>query len=215
MPHLDLIYGIDGQTPQSWLTSLETAIGCGPQEIFCYPLYVRPLTGLGRRAASSRPDWDAARLELYQIAVDVLGDAGYVQDSMRLFRHRPFATPKQDYCCQEDPMIGLGCGARSYTSTTHYSFDYAEGIPHVRRIIDDYLARPATDFDLAEVGYTLDPDDQRRRWLIKSLLKTDGADLAGYAARFDSDPQDDIDLAPLTEAGLLVRVQTANGARLR
>ena len=37
-------------------------------------------------------------------------------------------------------MIGLGCGARSYTSGLHYSFDYAVDMHQIRGIIDDYVA---------------------------------------------------------------------------
>lgn len=213
--NLDLIFGIDGQTPTSWITSLERALTWRPEEIYCYPLYVRPLTGLGRRA-HSRDDWDAQRLALHRIAVDLLTDAGYVQDSLRRFRRRsddggdhrvPEGEPaprdaSEGYSCQDDPMLGLGCGARSYTSDLHYSFDYAVAIPQVRAIIEDYLDRPGDDFAYAEVGYRLSGTDRRRRWLIKSLLKADGVDLAAYEARFGTAAADEIDPTPLVEAGL-------------
>ena len=88
-------------------------------------------------------------------------------------------------------MVGLGCGARSYTADLHYSFDYAVSVGQVRAIIDDYLARPESDFDLAEVGFRLDVGEQRRRWLITSLLRADGCDQAGYAARFGGRVIDD------------------------
>lgn len=47
-------------------------------------------------------------------------------------------------------MIGLGCGARSYTSTLHHSFDYAVGMHEIRGIIDDYVT--TADFAHTEVG---------------------------------------------------------------
>jgi oxygen-independent coproporphyrinogen-3 oxidase len=61
----------------------------------------------------------------------------------------------------------------------------------VRAIIDDYLSRPATDFDVAEYGFALDGLEQRRRWLLKSLLRADGVSRAGYATRFGSTVDDD------------------------
>ncbi len=201
--NLDLIFGIDGQTPASWLASLEQAMRWRPEEIYTYPLYVRPLTGLGRRA-HSRDDWDAQRLQLHSLAVDFLTDNGYVADSLRRFRRAdaPALDAAEGYSCQDDPMIGLGCGARSYTPDVHYSFDYAVAVPQVRAIIEDYLSRPAADFDLAEVGYVLSETDKRRRWLIKSLLKTDGVDLAAYEARFGTAAADEVDPSPLVAAGL-------------
>lgn len=46
--NIDLIYGIDGQTEQTWRSSLDAALAWRPEELYLYPLYVRPLTGLGR-----------------------------------------------------------------------------------------------------------------------------------------------------------------------
>jgi len=37
-----------------------------PEELYLYPLYVRPLTGLGRRATGPDPAWDEQRLRLYR-----------------------------------------------------------------------------------------------------------------------------------------------------
>ncbi|MBT0772813.1 STM4012 family radical SAM protein [Kineosporia sp. J2-2] len=202
--NLDLIYGIDGQTRESWHVSLTQALRWHPEEIFLYPLYVRPLTGLDRRARTVA-DWDAQRLDLYRYAVDFLKDAGYVQDSMRQFRRADApADEAPDYSCQDDGMVGLGCGARSYTRDLHYSFDYAVSVPEVRAVIDDYVARPAGDFRYAEFGFNLDEGEQRRRWLVKSLLRAEGIDSAAYEKRFGTRHDDDFpQLRDLTERGWL------------
>lgn len=200
--NLDLIYGIDGQTPASWQLSLDAAVAWQPEEIFLYPLYVRPLTGLGRRAVS-RDDWDAQRLALYRQGRETLLAAGYRQDSMRQFRLSHVRDDAPDYSCQDDGMIGLGCGARSYTRDLHYSFDYAVGVSEVRAVLDDYLSRPSSDFAYAEVGFTLDDVEQRRRWLIKSLLRAEGLEPAAYRKRFGTDAESDFpQLSTLVENGL-------------
>jgi oxygen-independent coproporphyrinogen-3 oxidase len=209
--NLDLIYGISGQTANTWAVSLAAALAWQPEEIYLYPLYVRPLTGLGRRTNGPDPSWDAQRLALYRQAVEVLGAAGYRQESMRMFRRA--GAPTVDgpaYCCQDDGMVGLGCGARSYTTGLHYSFDYAVGIGSVRAIIDDYLRRPATDFDVAEHGFALDPLEQRRRWLLKTLLRADGVDRAAYTARFASTVDGDFPLL-----GELAGYLVVDGSRIR
>lgn len=202
--NVDLIYGIEGQTPQTWQHSLDEALRWRPEELYLYPLYVRPLTGLGRRA-QSRDDWDRQRQDLYHQAVAVLNDAGYVQQSMRQFRRAGAPViDGPDYCCQDDGMVGLGCGARSYTSSLHYSFDYAVSVSEVRGVIDDYLARPAADFRYAEIGFDLDRAEQQRRWLLKSLLRSSGMDAPAYRARFGSSHADDFpQLASLVERGWL------------
>lgn len=204
--NIDLIYGIDGQTPASWLASIDAALAWRPEELYLYPLYVRPLTGLGRRAVT-RADWDTDRLALYRIGRDHLLATGYEQVSMRMFR-RGDAPRDADtgYCCQRDGMVGLGCGARSYTSDLHYSFDYAVGIGEVRAIIDEYVMLDQDAFSQARVGYRLDASEQRRRHLLTSLLQAEGLDTADYRTRFCTDPAADFadELAPLADAGLLV-----------
>ena len=106
------------------------------------------------------------------------------------------------YCCQDDGMVGLGCGARSYTRDLHYSFDYAVGVREVRAIIDDYIDRPAEDFSFAECGFPLDDAEQRLRWLVKSLLRAEGVDLRAYEQRFGTGLEDDFSrLAALVERG--------------
>jgi len=46
--NIDLIYGIKNQTPTSWKYSLEHTLAFQPAEIYLYPLYTRPLTGLDK-----------------------------------------------------------------------------------------------------------------------------------------------------------------------
>jgi oxygen-independent coproporphyrinogen-3 oxidase len=109
-----------------------------------------------------------------------------------MFR-RADAPPQgaDDYACQTDGMIGLGCGARSYTAGLHYSFDYAVGMHEIRGIIDDYVSRPAADFAHAEYGHRIDTDEARRRHLLQSLLQAEGLELDDYRDRFGSSPMDD------------------------
>lgn len=109
---------------------------------------------------------------------------------MRMFRRA--AAPQagvSEYACQTDGMVGLGCGARSYTSRLHYSFDYAVDATEVRRIIDDYVATPT--FDRAVVGRAMTPPEARRRHLVQSLLQAEGLALADYRDRFGSTPAED------------------------
>lgn len=86
-------------------------------------------------------------------------------------------------------MIGLGCGARSYTSRLHYSFDYAVRMSEVRGIIDAYTA--TEDFSRAVVGRYTDGDEARRRHLLQSVLQAEGMALDGYRERFGTSPYED------------------------
>lgn len=209
--NIDLMYGLPGQTVETWLASLEAALRYQPEELYLYPLYVRPLTGLGRRGAET---WDAQRLACYRVARDLLLDRGYAQRSMRHFALPP-VNPQRlapTYACQEDALIGLGCGARSYTRALHYSSEYAVGRAGVKEILAAYLDRDAAAFARAEYGIRLEPEEEVRRYVLKSLLHADGLDLDAYRARYDREaPAAFPELEALARHGLARR----EGERLR
>ena len=100
-------------------------------------------------------------------------------------------------------MVGLGAGARSYTRGLHYASEYAVGARGVRAILDDYTARPAEAFDVADYGHRLAPEDRRRRFVLQSLLQRAGLALDAYARRFGTDARDDLpELEELVGLGL-------------
>jgi oxygen-independent coproporphyrinogen-3 oxidase len=199
--NIDLMYGLPGQTRESWRNSLHSALTWRPEEIFLYPLYVRPLTGL----AEHPEEHEGTPVEAYREGRDLLLAAGYTQISMRMFRLS--AAAPQDYppyCCQEDGMVGIGCGARSYTRNLHYSTPYAVTARNVANLIDQYSSCTAESFDWADFGFYLDSEDQRRRYVLLSLLEHEGLTVPDYLARFDSHPLTDLpELILLTQHGLM------------
>jgi oxygen-independent coproporphyrinogen-3 oxidase len=181
--NIDLIYGSAGQTLDSWLTTLETAMTYKPEEMYLYPLYVRPLTGLEKMGMS----WDNFRLQLYRAGKDYLLNNGYQQVSMRMFSLKEKSTAHSTvYCCQEDGMVGLGVGARSYTKHLHYSTEYAVGRNGVKEIIQAYIQSSDADFQQATYGIYLNEEERKRRYVIKSLLHADGLDLRRYKDIFQT-----------------------------
>lgn len=199
--NLDLIYGIEGQTPASFESSLRQALEWRPEEVYLYPLYVRPLTALGAGGRS----WDDTRLKLYRLGRDLLLSSGYAQVSMRMFRRLDAGTkPAPVYRCQEDGMVGLGCGARSYTRSLHYSQEWAVASRAVRGIIEAYSARE--DFGVVRHGFVLDEREQRRRYALLSLL-ADGVSFVEWQKRFGTEVLQDLpELGHLEPAGLAKRV---------
>jgi oxygen-independent coproporphyrinogen-3 oxidase len=112
---------------------------------------------------------------------------GNPQDLVSVYGSRGSA-PGGGWCCQEDGMVGLGPGARSYTKTLHYSSEYAIGQPGVRAIIQDFGQRTDSQFSLADYGVRLDPSEQKRRYLIKSLLRAEGLNLPDYQQHHPDSP---------------------------
>jgi oxygen-independent coproporphyrinogen-3 oxidase len=205
--NVDLMYGTEGQDEASFVRSIDRALAWRPEEIYLYPVYVRPLTGIARRderSGSARPR-DDVRLLLYRAGSARLASAGYEQLSMRSFR-RSDAPPCKDHSCQEEGTVGLGCGARSYTRSVHYASEWAVGATDVRAILRAYMDAPDTAFDVAAFGTELSGDDQRRRYVLKTLLRRDGLPLRDYAAWFGSNAERDLPaLGELVDAGLAER----------
>ncbi|MGW6528601.1 STM4012 family radical SAM protein [Streptomyces venezuelae] len=195
--NIDLIYGIDGQTEDSFRYSLDAALAWEPEEIYLYPLYVRPLTGLMARHDKDGALWDEQRLRLYRFGRDHLLAAGYEQTSMRVFSRPGTAavqsadeTSISEYN-QQAGMVGLGVGARSFTTDLHYTTDYAVAVPEVRRIIDDYIATPTEQFRRAQWAFEMDGDERRRMYVLQTLLESGGLSRDAYRRQFGSSPEGD------------------------
>jgi oxygen-independent coproporphyrinogen III oxidase len=203
--NIDLIYGSSTQTSEAWLQTIDTAISWEPDEVCLYPLYIRPLTGLGRQGDTRQAPADQ-QLDHYRRGRDRLMDQGYRPASMRLFRREgakePLARRHQDV---SDGTIGLGCGARSITSGLHYSTEYAVGRAGVQQILQSYLARDAGSFTHAHYGASLDAAVQRRRFVLLNLIEAGGVSRSAYQSQFGSDPLIDFnELLELGERGLAI-----------
>ncbi|MCS7464011.1 STM4012 family radical SAM protein [Paenibacillus doosanensis] len=187
--NLDLIYGLPGQSVSSWLYSLNRALEYEPEELFIYPLYTRDHTIV--KPETVRQSGEDLRLAMYKAARDRLLDRGYVQYSMRRFA-KPEAgsgKPLLPYGCQEEGMIGLGCGARSYTRSVHYASRYGVSRQATESIIADYVG--TEDYTAADYGIVLSEAEQRRRFIIKAILHAEGLELSSYFGRFGRQAAED------------------------
>jgi oxygen-independent coproporphyrinogen-3 oxidase len=180
--NVDLIYGLPGQTAATLVESIERVVGFGANEIYLYPLYVRPLTILGRRGPV-----ETDRLTLYRAGRQRLLELGFRQCSMRMFTADPDAGDSGPaYRCQDDGMLGLGPGARSYTRAIHYASPFAVGQHAIRDRIGAWIEQPRDAYRFATHGIRLGHEEQRRRYLILSLLDR-GLVRESYAERFGED----------------------------
>ena len=181
--NLDLIYGAYGQTLSSWLHSVQEVIRYEVEEVFMYPLYVRPLTGITKLNQQEEDN----RFLFYREAKQMLLASGYQQVSMRMFRkeNTPYKQAARSYSCQEDGMIGLGAGARSYTRAVHYSSEYAVARQNIRSIIEKYITK--SHFTEVDYGIELNKEEQQRRFVIKSVLHGTGLDVNRYHTLYGHD----------------------------
>src|SRR5262245_12833434 len=79
--NLDFIFGLPGQTPAQWEATLDQVVGWGADHFSLYSLILEERTPLYAQVMGGRvsvPD-DDATATMYELAIERLGAAGYVQ----------------------------------------------------------------------------------------------------------------------------------------
>ena len=140
---LDLIYGLPGQTMDSWEATVEHALSLIPQHLSCYGLKVEEGTPLAARVAQGEvlPD-DDQQADLYLWTVGRLERAGYPQYEISNFAKPGFASRHNLRYWLTQPYIGFGPGAHSDFGGRRYSFvrdldAYIQGVLQGGDIIDE------------------------------------------------------------------------------
>lgn len=199
--NLDLIYGIEGQTVESFMRSLNTALTYRPNELFIYPLYVRPGTRIDVRST------DDIGYAIYKSARELLVGQGFVQTSMHRFVRRE--TTETEFSCGDEVMLSCGAGGRSYLGNLHYATPYAVRQQAIADEIDHYIR--TTDFMTAANGFLLSTEEMQIRFIIKNLMYHRGVDLVEYEKRFGEKPDRNLfreftDRGWIEETGRIVRL---------
>lgn len=176
--NIDFIYGIPGQTVNSLLDSLKQALEFEPDELFVYPLYVKPQTLLHRRNIKQAEDAFLMQKHMREF----LKSAGYEPHSMRRFvKGTAGALPES--LCGFGNTISVGCGGRSYIGNLHFCTPYAVRREHCLSILEDYIRQE--DYLQITHGFVLSAEEQKRRYVIKQVLFGRGIELADYEKHYE------------------------------
>ena len=139
---LDLIYGLPGQTMDSWKTTVERALSLMPQHLSCYGLKVEEGTPLARRVELGEvlPD-DDLQADMYLWTVGRLGRAGLEQYEISNFAQPGRESRHNLRYWLTRPYIGFGPGAHSDFGGRRYSFvrdldGYIDGVLRGGSILD-------------------------------------------------------------------------------
>ena len=113
---IDLIFGLPGQTPESWAASVRQAIDLKPQHISAYGLTYEEGTRLWhqreRGEVTEVPEEQC--LEMYRILVDALQAAGYEHYEISNFAKPGYRSRHNSSYWNDTPYLGLGAAAHSY-----------------------------------------------------------------------------------------------------
>lgn len=197
---LDLIFAVPGQTPQTWRTSLERAIALELDHISTYGLTVEantPYAAWQLREPAAFLD-DGREAELYAIALEMLGAAGYDQYEISNFARPGHRCAHNENYWANGEYAGLGVGAASYRG----------GVRSVHtRSLEEYAAAALAGDPIPSEGERLDGLRRAGEAIMLALRTTQGVRLGEFKERYGVDVVEHYApvLARYSEVGLLER----------
>ncbi|MFM9368550.1 coproporphyrinogen-III oxidase family protein [Streptomyces sp. Da 82-17] len=170
----DLIMGFAGQTPESWRHSVDELAKLGPTTVSTYFLTVRPDAWFSR-TGSYQYMWQPELYERYDYARKVFLDHGYVQEgSVRYKKPGRGGYVQKVLTFHGVPLLGLGVGARSYTTV----LDYMTGsVKPSTAEVADYIDRAKNHRLQPVTGFELTPEELVRKRLVLDTFDLDLSEL--------------------------------------
>ncbi|WUW26057.1 radical SAM protein [Streptomyces sp. NBC_01463] len=172
LPNLstDLIMGFAGQTPESWRHSVDELAALAPETISTYFLTVRPDAWFSKTGAYQymmSPDL----YERYDYANATFREAGYVQESNVRYKKLGRGGYQQKVLTFHGvPLLGLGAGARSYTSSVDYMVGSVK--PSLTEVAD-YITKARAHELTPLTGFVLNDEEIVRKRLVLDSFDLD------------------------------------------
>lgn len=181
--NLDLIFGIPGQSQQTWSESLHRALELGPDHLSCYGLTYEPGTPLHARMHEGQvePVEESLEADLYLQTIDTLTAAGFEHYEISNWA-RPTGRCRHNlrYWYQR-PGIGIGPAAASYLEGRRW-----RNVPDLA----DYIHRVSAGQSSAIECETLSPRARAGEAAMLGLRLVEGIDIREFARRTGYNPME-------------------------
>ncbi|MBN1361457.1 MAG: radical SAM family heme chaperone HemW [Sedimentisphaerales bacterium] len=177
---LDLIFAIPGSTPDAWHQNLHRAVALNVQHISAYSLTVEPGTPLLQAVQAGELDAideDTDRA-MYEMAIDCLASAGFVQYEISNFAREGFACLHNQGYWDNRSYIGIGPSASSYDGGSRTT-----NIADIRQ----YVRRIEAGQSPADESERLNDEDRVCQTAVLNLRTRKGVDLAAFQATTGAD----------------------------
>jgi oxygen-independent coproporphyrinogen-3 oxidase len=195
---VDLIFGVPGQTEESWAASLDAAVALGVEHISCYGLTIEegtPYATWFARDPSAFAD-DTLEARLYALAMAKLRAAGFEHYEISNWAKPGFRSQHNSLYWANEPYLGLGVGAASYLGgvrSTH------------TRDLDAYLDAAVAGRAIPGESERLEGAAQAGEAIMLALRTAEGVELARFRERYGIDVRErygDV-VGELVAAGML------------
>ncbi len=119
---IDLMFGFPDESLDDWVSDINAAISLGVQHISAYSLMYEEGTTLFKLLNQNKvkPVDEETSLAMYNMLIDHLSSAGYVQYEISNFALPGFQSKHNSSYWHDIPYIGIGASAHSYDITTRH-----------------------------------------------------------------------------------------------
>ena len=120
--NLDVMYGLPGQSLESWQRTMARCLALAPTHLSCYALTVEANTKLAdniHRQRSQAPD-EGLQIEMDEAAQRMLGNAGYERYEISNYAQPGYACRHNLLYWTSGEYLGLGPSAQSYLDGTRF-----------------------------------------------------------------------------------------------
>ena len=170
--NIDLMYALPGQTVQTALTDVNTAIATSASHISAYHLTMEPNTPFGHTPPKGLPQ-DEAALDIEDAVHDALDGAGFIHYETSAFARPQMQCRHNLNYWQFGDYIGIGAGA-------HGKISFPDRIERTvrRRHPNDYLAAMQRNPSDGIERKTVSTDDLPFEFMMNALRLAEGVPAA-------------------------------------
>lgn len=162
---LDLIYGLPGQTLESWKKTLAAAAALEPEHLSCYGLKVEEGTPLWQRQGELALPDDDLQADMYLWTVEELERRGYEQYEISNFARPGFLSRHNMKYWTLEEYAGFGPGAHSDFGGVRYAFV---------RDLSAYCAGVEGGGEILSESEAIDDRERDREYLMLGLRTAAG-----------------------------------------
>jgi oxygen-independent coproporphyrinogen-3 oxidase len=175
--NLDLIYGFPGQTLSKWKKNLYSAVKLSPEHLSVYGLTLEEKTYLDylKKQGRFEESDDELQAEMYQMALRVLRNEGFIQYEVSNFSKPGFESKHNLHYWTQGDFLGVGAHAASYYKGVHALNETSvEG--YIRKVYENGTAVAESE--------RLDLEGQFKEALVFGLRKSAGVRLSDLNSEY-------------------------------
>ncbi len=166
---IDLIYAIPGLDQSLWRNTLKEAIQFAPEHISAYALTIENKTVFGnwQKRGKFMPMEEGDAALQFEILMDVLGEAGYVQYEISNFSKPGYEARHNSSYWNQSHYLGIGPSAHSYNGFSR-QYNVSNNALYTRSLHEGRIP-----FEIE----TLTPENKINEYILTNLRTSHGCNL--------------------------------------